>query len=85
MHTYHKEAKAWAVRSGAIMEDIITNFELKSTRLIRVCPCCGQAEDKPYDLQKEQAALALPCPKCGFKFPVMPETPDSTAVFKDLG
>ena len=85
MHTYHKEAKAWAVRSGAIMEDIITNFELKSTRLIRVCPCCGQAEDKPYDLQKEQAVLTLPCPKCGFQFPVMPETSDSTAVFKDPG
>ena len=84
MNTYHKEAKAWAVRSGAIMEDIITNFELKSTRLIRVCPCCGKAEDKAYDLHREQEALAAPCPKCGFKFPVMPETSDSTAVFKDV-
>ena len=26
MNTYHKAAKEWAVRSGAIMEDIITNF-----------------------------------------------------------
>src|SRR6516164_3300562 len=40
MNTYHKHAKQWAVRTGAIIEDIIVNFELKSTRLIRVCPCC---------------------------------------------
>ena len=33
MNTFHKHAKAWAVRSGAIMESIITNFELTSTRL----------------------------------------------------
>ena len=37
MDTYHKNAKAWAAR-GAIMEDVITNFELASTRLLRVCP-----------------------------------------------
>ena len=80
-----KEAKAWAVRSGAIMEDIITNFELKSTRLIRVCPCCGQAEDKAYALRNEQAVLALPYPKCDFHFPAMPETSDGTAVFRDTG
>ena len=30
MDTYHKHAKAWAA-NGAIMEDIITNFELKAT------------------------------------------------------
>ncbi|MGA2040987.1 MAG: antibiotic biosynthesis monooxygenase [Bryobacteraceae bacterium] len=84
MNTYHKHAKAWAVRSGAIMEDIITNFELKSTRLIRVCPTCGTAFDKPYDLDKEQQVLAEPCAQCGFRFPVMPETADSTAVFKDI-
>ena len=84
INTYHKHAKQWAVRTGAIMEDIIVNFELKSTRLIRVCPCCGHAEDKPYDLHQEQARLAQPCPQCGFHFPVMPETPDSFAVFKDV-
>jgi heme-degrading monooxygenase HmoA len=84
MNTYHKQAKAWAVRSGAIMEDIITNFELKNTRLIRVCPCCAHTQDKAYDLHTEQKVLAEPCPKCGFHFPVMAETPDSTAVFKDV-
>lgn len=84
MNTYHKHAKQWAVRSGAIMEDIITNFELKSTRLIRVCPCCGHAQDKPYELHHEQKALAEPCSECGFQFPRMPETPDSFAVFKDI-
>lgn len=84
MNDYHKQAKAWAVRSGAIMEDIITNFELKNTRLIRVCPCCATITDKAYDLHREQAALAEPCQKCGFDFPIMPETADSTAVFKDL-
>jgi heme-degrading monooxygenase HmoA len=84
MNTYHKHAKQWAVRTGAIMEDIIVNFEFKSTRLIRVCPCCGNIEDKTYDLHQEQARLAEPCPQCGFRFPVMPETPNSFAVFKDV-
>jgi Zn ribbon nucleic-acid-binding protein len=84
MNTYHKAAKEWAVRSGAIMEDIITNFELKNTRLIRVCPCCANIQDRPYDLHIEQQVLAAPCPKCGFHFPVMAETSDSTAVFKDV-
>jgi len=84
MNTYHKQAKAWAVRSGAIMEDIITNFELKSTRLIRVCPCCGHTTSTAYELHQEQAVLAEPCSECGFHFPVMPETADSTAVFKDV-
>ena len=31
-----------------------------------------------------QATLAAPCPKCGFHFPVMPETASSMAVFKDV-
>lgn len=84
MNTYHKNAKEWAVRSGAIMEDIITNFELKNTRLIRVCPCCAKITDQPYGLECEQKVLAQPCPQCGFKFPMMPETTDSTAVFKDV-
>ena len=83
MDNYHKHAKEWAAR-GAIMEDIITNFELASTRLLRVCPCCGGFQDKPYDLTHEQGTLAEPCPKCGYVFPVMPETSSSTAVFKDL-
>jgi Zn ribbon nucleic-acid-binding protein len=57
---------------------------LKNTRLIRVCPCCANASDKSYDLHLEQQVLVEPCPKCGFQFPVMPETSDSTAVFKDI-
>jgi len=83
MNDYHKHAKAWAVRSGAIMEDIITNFELTSTRLLRICPCCGHGQDIPYDLAHEQQALAEPCPQCGFHFPMMGEMSDSSAVFKD--
>lgn len=83
MNTYHKHAKEWAAR-GAIMEDIITNFELTTTRLLRVCPCCGHLEDKAFDLNREQEVLAQPCPKCGFNFPVMPETDNSFAVFKDV-
>jgi heme-degrading monooxygenase HmoA len=83
LNAYHKQAKEWAVRSGAIMEDIITNFELKSTRLIRVCPCCALITNDTYDLEYEQKVLAELCPKCGFQFPVMAETTDSTAVFKD--
>jgi Zn ribbon nucleic-acid-binding protein len=84
MNTYHKHAKEWAVRSGAIMEDIITNFEFKRARLIRVCPTCANIQDKPFDLHIEQAVLAEPCPKCGYHFPMMPETRESTAVFKDV-
>jgi heme-degrading monooxygenase HmoA len=83
MATYHKHAKEWAAR-GAIMEDIITNFELKGTRLLRVCPCCGLVEDKAFDLAQEQKALAAPCPKCEFNFPVMAPTSSSFAVFKDF-
>ena len=82
MTIYHKHAKAWAAQ-GAIMEDITTNFELKSTRLLRVCPCCGHVQDKTFDLHREQETLAEPCPTCQFNFPVMPETTNSTAVFKD--
>jgi Zn ribbon nucleic-acid-binding protein len=81
LRDWHKE---WAVRSGAIMEDIIANFELKTTRLLRICPCCGQGLDKTYELNQEQKVLAEPCSKCGFHFPVMPETADSSAVFKDV-
>ncbi len=80
---YHKYAKAWAA-NGAIMEDIINNFELVSTRLQRICPCCGELQDKDYDLGAEQAVLREQCPKCTFHFPVLTETPSSFAVFKDL-
>ena len=65
------------------MEDIITNFEHKNARLIRVCPTCAHIQDRPYDLHQEQAVLAEPCPRCGYHFPVMGETRESTAVFKD--
>jgi heme-degrading monooxygenase HmoA len=84
MSPYHKQAKEWAVRTGNIMEDIISNFELKTTRLIRVCPCCAHIQDGVYELEREQRALAQPCPQCGFHFPIMPETTGSTAVFRDL-
>ncbi|HTU78076.1 MAG TPA: antibiotic biosynthesis monooxygenase [Solirubrobacteraceae bacterium] len=83
MNTYHKYAKAWAA-NGAIMEDIINNFELTSTRLLRVCPCCGEFQDKAYDIGAEQAVLREQCPKCTFHFPVLTEQPSSFAVFKDL-
>jgi heme-degrading monooxygenase HmoA len=84
MDTYHKHVKEWAVRTGAIMEDIITNFEHTNARLLRVCPACALITDKAYDLHTEQAVLAEPCPKCGFVFPVMANTANSTAVFKDV-
>jgi hypothetical protein len=66
------------------MEDIITNFELVGTRLLRICPCCGQLQDKAYDLGHEQAVLREQCPRCGFHFPYLTEQPSSFAVFKDL-
>jgi heme-degrading monooxygenase HmoA len=83
MDTYHKYAKAWAA-NGAIMEDIINNFELVSTRLLRICPTCGKFDDSAYELEYEQKKLSEPCPVCGFNFPVAAETPNSTSVFKDL-
>jgi len=46
-------------------------------------PACATILDKPYALNEEQAVLAIPCEKCGYHFPVMPETVSSTAVFKD--
>jgi putative membrane protein len=52
-----------------------TNFEFKRARLIRVCPTCANIQDKPFDLHIEPAALAEPCPKCGYHFPVMPGDP----------
>jgi heme-degrading monooxygenase HmoA/Zn ribbon nucleic-acid-binding protein len=82
MDTYHKHAKAWAA-NGAIMEDIITNFELVGTRLLRICPCCNELQDKQYELAQEQAVLREQCPKCGFHFPYLTEQPSSFAVFKD--
>jgi heme-degrading monooxygenase HmoA len=84
MDTYHKHVKEWAVRTGAIMEDIITNFEFKNARLIRVCPACAHISDTAFDLATEQAVLSQSCPQCGFVFPVMEETANSTAVFKDV-
>ena len=83
MNTYHKHAKAWAA-NGAIMEDIITNFELVGTRLLRICPCCNELQDKAYELTQEQATLREQCPKCGFHFPYLTEQPSSFAVFKDV-
>ena len=83
LDTFHKHAKAWAA-NGAIMEDIITNFELVGTRLLRICPVCGELQDKAYDLATEQAVLREQCPTCGYHFPYMQETPSSFGVFKDL-
>src|SRR5215472_8092442 len=56
---WHRHAKEWAVRSGAIMEDIITNFEF-TTKL---------DEETLASWHIEQAVLAEPCPKCGYHFP----------------
>jgi heme-degrading monooxygenase HmoA len=83
MDDYHKKAKEWAA-NGAIMEDIITNFELVGTRLLRICPTCGLLQDKPYDMAAEHKTLQEVCPTCGFHFPFPVETEMSTTVFKDI-
>jgi hypothetical protein len=80
---WYNEVSLWAA-NGAIMEGIINNFELASTRLLRICPTSGKFEGKVYPLEYEQKTLAEPCPQCGFHFPVATETPTSTSVFKDL-
>jgi heme-degrading monooxygenase HmoA len=84
LNVYHKHAKEWAVRSGAITEDIITNFSFVNARLIRVCPTCADISDTPYEINEEQAVLRQPCRKCGYNFPVMKNTDNSTALFKDV-
>jgi heme-degrading monooxygenase HmoA len=82
MSSYHKRAKEWAAK-GAIMEDIITNFELRSTHLLRICPNCNHLHDAPYELKEERKALGELCRECGFHFPMLQECSDSTAVFND--
>jgi heme-degrading monooxygenase HmoA len=84
LNVYHQHAKEWAVRSGAITEDNITNFTFVNARLIRVCPTCADITDTPYALNEEQAVLAQPCRKCGYHFPVMENTKSSMALFKDV-
>jgi heme-degrading monooxygenase HmoA len=83
MSIYHKHAKTWAA-GGAILEDIINNFELRNSRLLRVCPCCGHVQDKAYELHHEQAVLSERCPSCLFDFPIMKNQPTSNALFKDV-
>ena len=59
---YHKAAKKWAAESGAIIEDVITNFSLESTRLLRICPCCHRLQDfsiRPRP-RAENARAAVP-------------------------
>jgi hypothetical protein len=46
-------------------------------------PTCALIQDKTYDLHQELAVLAEPCPKCGYHFPVMAATRESSAIFKD--
>ena len=84
LNTYHKHCKDWAVRSGAITEDIITNFTFVNARLIRVCPTCADISDTPYEINQEQAVLSQPCRVCSYHFPVMKNTESSTALFKDV-
>ncbi|KAM0187804.1 hypothetical protein ACHAPI_010955 [Fusarium lateritium] len=70
--------------NGIIIEDIITNFKLVGTRLIRVCPIYNKAEDKKYNLAEEQAVLRKTYPQYGYYFLVLEKTPSSFAVFKDV-
>ena len=69
MDTYHKHAKAWAA-NGAIMEDIITNFVLAGTRLLRICPTCNELQDKEYDLRERTGRAARAVPQVRFPLPV---------------
>jgi len=81
MDTYHKHAKEWAGR-GAIMEDIITNFELVGTRLLPHLSDLRRVPGQGLRADQEQAVLHERCPKCGFVFPVLAETEMSTGCSK---
>ena len=84
MDTYHKHAKEWAA-NGAIMEDIITNFELTATRLLRICPTCGTLAGQGLRPGgRAEDARPSPVPSAASTFPVAKETANSTAVFKDI-
>ena len=61
MDTYHKHAKEWAA-NGAIMEDIITNFELVGTRLLRICPTCGSSRTSPTTCRRSRRPWPSPAP-----------------------
>lgn len=70
MDTYHKHAKAWAA-NGAIMEDIITNFELVGTRLLCICPCWNELQDKrPTTWRMSRPSLREQCPKLRLPLPL---------------
>ena len=83
MDTYHKHAKEWAA-NGAIMEDIITNFESRRPGCCASARPAARCRTRPTTWRPSRRRLAEPCPKCGFHFPVAQETANSTAVFKDV-
>ena len=83
MDTYHKHAKEWAA-NGAIMEDIITNFEFAGRGCSASAPPAARCRTRSTTCHASRRPSSEPCPKCGFIFPVAAETPNSTSVFKDV-
>lgn len=69
--------------SGPIIEDIVTNWTLEESKLMRLCPVCGHGTRESFDLKDEMAVKKAECPNCGFPFPYLDSTPDNFALFKD--
>ena len=45
---YHKYLKQWGV-SGPAIENMVTNWECVESKIMRVCPVCGQARGESFD------------------------------------
>ena len=79
---YQKYLTQWGV-SGPAIENMVTNWECVESKIMRVCPVCGQASGESFDLKDQAAALTAACGGCGFRFPRLESTPSNFALFRD--
>lgn len=69
---FHKKLKEWGVQ-GPIMEDQVTNWTLEDSKILRVCPVCGEGSSQEVDLKQEIKHKQTGC-GCGFAFPYLDTT-----------
>ena len=81
---YHKWLKKWGL-SGPIIEDIVTNWTLEESKIMRLCPACNTGVREPFEMRAEVSARQTACKECGFRFPFLETTDTSFAVFRDGG
>lgn len=78
---YHQYLKQWGL-SGPIIEDIVTNWECVESKIMRLCPVCGEGLRENFDLRDEVTTKTIPCSKCGFVYPCLENTASSFATFR---